>query len=64
MGLMPKMSYEEKETVLEVGEVALFYSDGLVEVHGPKGEMFGFPKLRELVASHVQEGSLEDVLLE
>ena len=64
LGLMPGMSYEEKETVLEAGEAALFYSDGLVEAHGPKGEMFGFPRLRELVASHGEEGSLEDVLLE
>jgi serine phosphatase RsbU (regulator of sigma subunit) len=64
LGLMPGMSYEEKETVFEAGEAALFYSDGLVEAHGPKGEMFGFPRLRELVASYGEEGSLEDVLLE
>ena len=38
--------------------------DGLVEAHGPKGEMFGFPRLRELVAEHGEEGSLEVVLLE
>ena len=44
-GLMPGMGYEEKETILEAGEVALFYSDGLVEAHDPKGEMFGFPRL-------------------
>ena len=27
-GLMPGMSYEEKEIVLEAGDAALFYSDG------------------------------------
>ena len=43
LGLMPGMSYEEKETILEAGEGVLFYSDGLVEAHDPKGEMFGFP---------------------
>ena len=32
------------------GDGVLFYSDGLVEAHDPKGEMFGFPRLRELVA--------------
>ena len=64
LGLMPGMSYEEKETVLNVGEAALFYSDGLVEAHGPKGEMFGSPRLRELVAAHAEDGPLEDVLLE
>jgi serine phosphatase RsbU (regulator of sigma subunit) len=58
------MSYEEKETILEAGEASLFYSDGLVEAHGPKGEMFGFPKLRALVAEHGEERSLGDLLLE
>jgi serine phosphatase RsbU (regulator of sigma subunit) len=65
LGLMPGMSYEEKEVTLQAGEAALFYSDGLVEAHGPKGEMFGFPRLRELVAAHGDEqGSLGDFLLE
>ena len=64
LGLMPGMSYEEKETMLDAGETALFYSDGLVEAHDPKGEMFGFPRLRELVAEHGEEGSLEEALLE
>jgi len=48
LGLMPGMSYEEKETTLQADEAALFYSDGLVEAHDPTGEMFGFPRLREL----------------
>jgi serine phosphatase RsbU (regulator of sigma subunit)/predicted ester cyclase len=55
LGLMPGMSYEEKETILEAGEAALLYSDGLVEAHDPKGEMFGFPRLRALVAEHAEE---------
>ena len=64
LGLMPEMSYEEKEIVLDTGEAALFYSDGLVEAHDPKGEMFGFPRLRELVAKHAaEERSLEEALL-
>jgi serine phosphatase RsbU (regulator of sigma subunit) len=63
LGLMPGMSYEEKEIVLQASEVALFYSDGLVEAHDPEGEMFGFPRLLALVAQHV-EGSLSDFLLE
>src|SRR5215203_556468 len=64
LGLMPAMGYEEKETILEAGEVTLLYSDGLVEAHDPKGEMFGFPRLRELVAEHAaEEGSLGDFLL-
>jgi predicted ester cyclase len=64
LGLMPGMGYEEKETILDAGESALFYSDGLVEAHNPEGEMFGFPLLRELVAEHSEERSLGNVLLE
>jgi predicted ester cyclase len=65
LGLMPGMDYEQKEIVLDAGEEALLYSDGLVEAHDPKGEMFGFPRLQQLLAEHGDEkGSLEDALLE
>jgi predicted ester cyclase len=64
LGLMPGMSYEEQEIVLEPRDSALFYSDGLVEAHDPKGEMFGFPRLRGLVAEHGDKRSLEDLLLD
>jgi serine phosphatase RsbU (regulator of sigma subunit) len=64
LGLMPGMSYEEKEIILEAGEAALLYSDGLVEAHDPEGEMFGFPRLRALVAEHGKERSLGGLLLE
>jgi serine phosphatase RsbU (regulator of sigma subunit) len=64
LGLMPGMGYEEKETILQVGESALFYSDGLVEAHDPKGEMFGFPRLRALVAQLTEEAALGEYLLE
>jgi serine phosphatase RsbU (regulator of sigma subunit) len=64
LGLMPGMIYEEQEIVLDAGEAALLYSDGLVEAHDPRGEMFGFPRLRELVAEHGEKRSLEETLLE
>jgi serine phosphatase RsbU (regulator of sigma subunit) len=64
LGLMPGMEYEEQEIVLDAGEAALFYSDGLVEAHHPNGEMFGFPRLRALVSEHAQKESLEEALLE
>src|SRR5215216_2532831 len=65
LGLMPGMSYEEKQTILEAGEAALFYSDGLVEAHNPKREMFGFPRLRRLVAEHeAEEGSVVEFLID
>jgi serine phosphatase RsbU (regulator of sigma subunit) len=66
LGLMAGMEYEEKEIVLERGESVLFYSDGLVEAHDPEGAMFGFPRLRELMAAHGTGGGeeLADFLLE
>src|SRR5215204_4079125 len=66
LGLMPGMGYEEKKTILQAGEAAVFYSDGLVEADDPKGEMFGFPRLRGLVAEHgaeKEERSLGDLLM-
>jgi serine phosphatase RsbU (regulator of sigma subunit)/ketosteroid isomerase-like protein len=64
LGLMPKMDYEEKQIILEAGEAALLYSDGLVEAHDSTGEMFGFPRLRALVAEYGEKRSLGDFLLE
>ena len=65
LGLMPGIAYEEKEAVLETGDAALFYSDGLIEAHDPKGEIFGVPRLRRLVAERAaEEGSLVDFLME
>jgi PAS domain S-box-containing protein len=65
LGLMPGMGYEEKETILQAGESVLFYSDGLVEAHDPNSAMFGFPRLRTLVAEYdgEEEGSLVDLLM-
>jgi serine phosphatase RsbU (regulator of sigma subunit) len=56
LGLMPGMSYEENETVLVPGEGVLFYTDGLIEAHNPQGEMFGTPRLRDLLSEHPMGG--------
>ena len=64
LGLMPGMIYEEGEVSLREGESVLFYSDGLVEAHDPKGEMFGFPRLRALVAEHGEASELGEFLME
>ena len=64
LGLMPGMSYEEKEIVLEPSDNVLLYSDGLVEAHDPKGEMVGFPRIRALVDEQGEKDSLGDLCLE
>ena len=64
LGPLPGMEYEEKEIELDAGEGVLFYTDGLVEAHDPKGEMFGFPRLRARVAEYgAEERSLGDLLM-
>jgi serine phosphatase RsbU (regulator of sigma subunit)/ketosteroid isomerase-like protein len=64
LGLMPEMSYEEKETVIDAGDSVLFYSDGLVEAHDPqRHQMFGFPRLRALVAGHAEKRSFVTLLI-
>ena len=65
LGLMPQMSYEEKEIVLQEGDSALFYTDGFVEAHDPQRGMFGFRRLRALIAEHAEEERpLGDFLME
>jgi len=64
LGLMPAMSYEEKEIVLQKGDSALLYTDGLVEAHDPQREMFGFARLQALVSEHAEEHSLGELLME
>jgi len=49
LGLMPGMSYEEKEALLLPGDSILFYTDGVVEAHNPKRGMFGYPRLLSLM---------------
>ena len=61
MGLMPGMGYEEKEITLKEEDSILFYSDGLVEAHDLKGEMFDFPRLRKLISVHAT-GSGEELI--
>jgi serine phosphatase RsbU (regulator of sigma subunit) len=64
LGLMSGMSYEEGEVFLREADSVLFYSDGLVEAHDHGGKMFGFPKLRALVAEHSEERSPGNFLLD
>jgi PAS domain S-box-containing protein len=63
LGLMPNMSYEQKEITLEPGESVLLYSDGLVEAHDPRREMFGFPRMQGFVGAHLGGATLIDFLL-
>ena len=63
LGLMPDMTYEQKEVTLKSGESILLYSDGLAEAHSPRHEMFGFPRIERLVGAHSEAATLIDSLL-
>jgi serine phosphatase RsbU (regulator of sigma subunit)/anti-sigma regulatory factor (Ser/Thr protein kinase) len=51
LGLLPGMDYEEQEAIIAPGDVLLLYSDGVTEAHSTSREMFGTPRLAELVAA-------------
>jgi serine phosphatase RsbU (regulator of sigma subunit)/anti-sigma regulatory factor (Ser/Thr protein kinase) len=64
LGLIPGSSYEEREVVVREGDTVLFTSDGIVEAHNSDGEMFGVPRLVELVRSHSQDDDLRKVVMD
>ncbi|HET7830620.1 MAG TPA: SpoIIE family protein phosphatase [Candidatus Limnocylindrales bacterium] len=64
LGLLPGVAYEETEGVIDQGDAVLLYSDGLVEQHGPGREMYGFPRLREAMATDDAGSALLDRLLD
>src|SRR5579862_8642597 len=63
LGLMPGSTYEEKEAFLEPGQVMLLHSDGVAEAHSETDEMFGFPRLMDVVGSRQDRGDVIDSVL-
>jgi anti-sigma regulatory factor (Ser/Thr protein kinase) len=65
LGLMAGMEYEERAAVLGGADSLLLHSDGIVEAHDARHEMFGFPRLQRTVAQAPRGGDLiEHVLAE
>jgi serine phosphatase RsbU (regulator of sigma subunit)/anti-sigma regulatory factor (Ser/Thr protein kinase) len=63
LGLLPGMQYEEKEAFLDPGDAVLIYSDGLSEAHDPQREMFGFPRMRDVMTQNADSQQLIDSLI-
>jgi serine phosphatase RsbU (regulator of sigma subunit)/anti-sigma regulatory factor (Ser/Thr protein kinase) len=63
LGLLPGIVYEETEAQLEPGQTMLLHSDGVAEAHGPAKEMFGFPRLQDVVGSRSGRGEVIDRVL-
>src|SRR5687767_14924482 len=55
LGLMPGRGYEEKEVTLQPARSAPSNAAGLLKATDPKGERFGFPSLRKLLAENGAE---------
>ncbi|NJN67235.1 MAG: SpoIIE family protein phosphatase [Chloroflexaceae bacterium] len=51
IGAMPSAHYHSVTVSLEPGDILLFVSDGIVEAHNERGEMFGFERLEHLLES-------------
>jgi serine phosphatase RsbU (regulator of sigma subunit)/anti-sigma regulatory factor (Ser/Thr protein kinase) len=64
LGLLPGMVYEENEVVLAPGDCLLLHSDGIVEAHDARREMFGFPRLMETVGAAPGGQAMIDRVLE
>lgn len=49
LGIMPDVDYEEHTIELAPGDRLCFYTDGVIEAHGPGGEQFGAIRLTEVI---------------
>ena len=63
LGLMPNMQYDESEVQLDPGDTVLLQSDGLAEAHNARKEMFGFPRVKQLMNDHPGGPDLVDTLV-
>ena len=63
LGLLPGLTYDEQEATIEPDSAVLLYSDGVVEAHNPAGELYGFPRLRRLMANTPPEADVIHAVL-
>ena len=63
LGLMPGMSYEEREATLQPGDSVLLHSDGVLEAHDAERDMFGAPRLKATMARGPRGRELIDHVL-
>ena len=64
LGLLEDMRYDAQEATLAADQSVVLYSDGIIEAHGPDGDMFGFPRLRELMAADLSGSEIIDAILD
>jgi len=55
LGVLPDVSFEEKQTTLSFGDVLILYTDGITEGRNLAGKQFGEQRLYELIAEIADE---------
>jgi len=56
LGILPRLSFEERSCVMEAGDMLLLYSDGVTEAQSPSGEEFGEERLEEILRESRGDG--------
>ncbi|SNS84273.1 sigma-B regulation protein RsbU (phosphoserine phosphatase) [Granulicella rosea] len=52
LGLFPNASYDEHTLPMQSGDLAVFFSDGIVDAQNSRGEMFGSERLALILKHH------------
>jgi serine phosphatase RsbU (regulator of sigma subunit) len=60
LGVSAQSSYEELAFRLQENETLTLYTDGIVEARNHRGELFGFERLSELLATRPEVRELVD----
>lgn len=64
LGLLPGLTYDEQEVIVDPGSTVLLYSDGVVEAHNPERALYGFPRIRALVGRTAPEDDVVQAVLD
>ena len=55
LGIVPEFKYEQAYTTLFEGDTVVVYTDGVTEAVNPKGEFYGFERLKEKISALQEE---------
>ena len=61
LGIMPDLEYQESSIVLNPGDTAICYTDGVTEAMNPQGEQFGIERLRHTFADSPPKSAIDAV---
>jgi sigma-B regulation protein RsbU (phosphoserine phosphatase) len=59
LGILPEAGYEQAKVEVSAGDILVMYSDGLVEAANSRDEEYGEGRLREVLATVIEESAVE-----